>query len=669
LFEKILIANRGEIACRIIRTARRLGIRTVAVHSEADAQAPHVAMADEAVLLGPAPARESYLRIDRIVEAARRTGAEAVHPGYGFLAENADFAEACAAAGLIFVGPPASAIRAMGSKQEAKALMEQAGVPIVPGYHGADQDEGTLLRAAKEIGFPVLIKASAGGGGKGMRRVDRASTFAAELAAAKREALSAFGDDRVLIEKFVARPRHIEVQIFADSQGNVVHLFERDCSVQRRYQKVVEEAPAFGLTPEQRREIGATAIAAARAVGYVGAGTVEFIAGESGSVYFMEMNTRLQVEHPVTEMVTGQDLVEWQLRVAAGEVLPLTQDRIVLAGHAIEARLYAEDPARGFLPSVGRLVHFHLPPESFNLRTDSGVRQGDEVSIHYDAMLAKVVVWDENRPAAVRRLRKALSSCEIIGVASNLDWLAALTRHPRFKEGAVDTGFIERHETEIAARPAPPIDIVLALASLHVLLRREEDAKARALRAADSWSPWHSATGWRLNGDARSVLRFRRGDMEFEIAAIAQPDGIRLTLPKGSITVRGALEEEGKLRADLDGRWLTPTIVRQANLLTVLLDGASDRLELLDPLALTAVAEAPSGRLTAPMPGRIVEVLAKPGETVKRGAALIVLEAMKMEHTIGAPSDGAVAELYYSVGDLVEEGMTLLSFTVAEAGE
>jgi len=669
MFGKILIANRGEIACRIIRTARRLGIRTVAVYSDADAAAPHVAAADEALRIGPAPARESYLNGARIIEAARQTGAEAIHPGYGFLAENPDFAEACAAAGLIFIGPPAEAIRAMGAKHEAKALMERAGVPVVPGYHGTVQDDGTLLAAAKEIGFPVLVKASAGGGGKGMRRVDRADAFAAAVAAARREALSAFGDDRLLIEKYLSRPRHIEVQVFADRHGNAIHLFERDCSVQRRHQKVVEEAPAVGLTPGQRAEIGAAAVAAARAVGYVGAGTVEFVLDESGRFHFIEMNTRLQVEHPVTEMVTGQDLVEWQIRIACGAPLPLTQERLVLSGHAIEARLYAEDPARGFLPSMGRLVHFRMPAEGFNLRIDSGVRQGDVVSIHYDSLLAKIIVWDENRPAALRHLRTALASCQVVGVATNLDWLTALAHHPAFAAGAVDTGFVERHEAELSGLPTQPSDRALALACLHVLLSRAATAGDAAMRSADPWSPWWSATGWRLNGDAESVLRFRQGTTERTVIAVAQEDGFRLASPEGGqMIVRGELAADGELRADLDGRRLTARVVRQQNEITVFLDGAGVRFELEDPLALAASTEVPPGRLTAPMPGRVVEIMVKPGDAVKRGAALIVLEAMKMEHTIAAPADGAVAAVHYTIGDLVEEGAALLSFAAPEAG-
>ncbi|HLY56343.1 MAG TPA: acetyl-CoA carboxylase biotin carboxylase subunit, partial [Stellaceae bacterium] len=461
MFSSLLIANRGEIAVRVMRTARRLGLRTIAVYSEADAKARHVEAADEAWPIGKAPARESYLAIPRIIEAAQRSGAEAIHPGYGFLSENAAFAESCAAAGIVFVGPPADAIRLMGSKSAAKALMERSGVPLVPGYHREDQGLTLLESEAARIGYPVLIKASAGGGGKGMRIVERAEDFAAALASAKREAASAFGDDRVLIERYLTRPRHIEIQVFADSHGNVVSLFERDCSIQRRHQKIVEEAPAPGMDPARRRAMGEAACAAARAVGYRGAGTVEFIA-EGGEFYFMEMNTRLQVEHPVTEAITGQDLVEWQLRVAAGEPLPLRQEELTISGHAIEVRVYAEDPARDFAPSTGLLAHLVEPPQDANTRIDSGVLAGDAISIHYDPMIAKLIVHGRDRDDAVRRLARALGEYEIVGVATNLAFLSAIAAHPAYREAAVDTGFIARHHDELFPAPAPAGQVALA---------------------------------------------------------------------------------------------------------------------------------------------------------------------------------------------------------------
>lgn len=454
MFDSVLIANRGEIACRIIRTARQMGIRTIAVYSEADAGSPHVRMADDAHLIGPAPARDSYLVIDRMIEVAAASGAQATHPGYGFLSENADFADACATAGITFIGPPAEAIRQMGHKSAAKTLMEQAGVPVVPGYHGEDQSDDTLAAAAEDIGYPVLIKAAAGGGGKGMRRVDDPARFAKDLKAARREALSAFGNDHVLIEKFVARPRHIEIQVFADGQGNVVHLFERDCSLQRRHQKVVEEAPAPGMTAGLRQAMGEAAISAAKAIGYQGAGTVEFIVDgsrglENAGFYFMEMNTRLQVEHPVTEMITGQDLVAWQLRVAAGEALPLSQDDIVLNGHAVEARLYAENPAKTFFPQPGLLTQLAFPPETGDLRVDSGIEEGQEVTVYYDPMIAKVIAWGEDRQTALDRLEAALRATRLEGVTTNLAFLAAVAAHPVFRRGEVDTGFIQTYLADL----------------------------------------------------------------------------------------------------------------------------------------------------------------------------------------------------------------------------
>ena len=458
MFEKILIANRGEIACRVIKTARRLGIRTVAVYSEADANARHVRLADEAVCIGPAAARESYLVADRIIEAARRTGAQAIHPGYGFLSENEEFAEACAANGLVFIGPPASAIRAMGSKSEAKKLMGAANVPLTPGYHGDDQTPALLHGEADQIGYPVLIKAAAGGGGKGMRLVDKSEDFLAALASCQREASASFGSAHVLIEKYITRPRHIEIQVFADSHGHCVYLFERDCSVQRRHQKVLEEAPAPGMPEERRRRMGEAAVAAAQAVGYVGAGTVEFIANQDGSFYFMEMNTRLQVEHPVTEMITGQDLVEWQLRVAAGQPLPLRQEQLVLRGHALEARIYAEDANKGFLPATGRLVSLVPPKESVHVRVDTGVEEGDEITPFYDPMVAKLIVWDENRDAALARMRQALADYRVAGVTTNIDFLARLVACPAFAGADLDTGLIERQKDFLfpEPQPAPP---------------------------------------------------------------------------------------------------------------------------------------------------------------------------------------------------------------------
>ncbi|HSE77364.1 MAG TPA: acetyl/propionyl/methylcrotonyl-CoA carboxylase subunit alpha [Alphaproteobacteria bacterium] len=665
MFNKILIANRGEIACRVIRTARRLGIRTVAVYSEADANARHVAMADEAHLIGGAPARESYLKGEAILEAARKSNAEAIHPGYGFLSENAEFAQACAAAKRIFIGPPPAAIRAMGGKSAAKALMEQAGVPIVPGYHGDRQDVKTLGAAARKIGYPVLIKASAGGGGKGMRIVHAERELAEAIVSARREAKSAFGDDRLLIEKYLTRPRHIEVQVFADAHGGSIYLFERDCSIQRRHQKVLEEAPAPGMTEARRKAMGEAAVKAAKAVGYVGAGTVEFIAEPDGRFYFMEMNTRLQVEHPVTEMITGLDLVEWQFRVGAGQRLPLRQTELAINGHAIEARIYAEDPARDFLPATGMLQHLRFPAESAHVRVDTGVGPGDVVSIHYDPMIAKLIVWDHDRPAALRRLRAALADCEVAGLATNLTFLGNVAAHPAYAAAELDTGFIGRHRAELVPEHRPADDRTLALAALAVLLDRAAEAETAARSSHDPYSPWHMVNGWRLNDYAHHVLRFRDplapAAREVTLTAHFRRNGFVFDLPGGALAVRGDRLDATRIAADLGGARLEATVVRRGDELTVVQAGRAHRLILHRPLA-EAKHAGEDGRLTAPMPGKIVAVKVVRGAKVKRGAALLVLEAMKMEHTISAPTDGTVAALRYGVGEQVEEGAALIEF-------
>jgi 3-methylcrotonyl-CoA carboxylase alpha subunit len=665
VFTKLLIANRGEIACRVIGTCRRLGIRSVAVYSEADAGARHVRLADEAVCIGAAPPRESYLRIDRIVAAAATTGAEAIHPGYGFLSEDAGFAVACAKAGVVFVGPPPEAIRALGSKSEAKRLMETAGVPLVPGYHGEVQAEAFLLERAREIGWPVLIKASAGGGGKGMRIVNEAADFAASLASCRREAAAAFGDDRVLIEKYLLRPRHIEVQVFADHHGNVVHLFERDCSVQRRHQKVVEEAPAPGMTVERRTAMGSVACDAARAVGYVGAGTVEFIVASDGAFYFMEMNTRLQVEHPVTEMITGQDLVEWQLRVAAGERLPLSQTQLAIGGHALEGRIYAEDPERGFLPSTGTLTHLAPPPASVHVRVDSGVDQGDVVSPHYDPMLAKLIVWDEDRERACARMLQALAQYRIVGVASNVLFLSRLVASPAFAAADLDTALIERERDVLFPEPAPTPDSVFALAALAELLRQQDTAGRRTLREADRWSPWHARDGWRLDAGLTRTLRFRAGEQEGSIAVTYFGRWFLLNIDGNVLQARGELTRNGALRAELGGRRLSATVIAAGEKRHVFVDGRHYPLAAVDPLYQPGEGGGIDGALTAPMPGKIIALLAVPGTAVAKGTPLLILEAMKMEHTITAPADGILKRFRYAVGDQVAEGADLVEL---EAG-
>jgi 3-methylcrotonyl-CoA carboxylase alpha subunit len=664
MFSKILIANRGEIACRVVRTARRMGIATVAVYSEADAGALHVALADEAWLIGPPPARDSYLNIAAIIDAARRSGSQAVHPGYGFLSENADFAEACDKAGLVFIGPPAAAIRAMGSKAAAKALMQAHGVPVVPGYHGDAQDPASLMAEAERIGFPVLIKASAGGGGRGMRIVTRADEFARALIGAKREAAGAFGDDRVLIERYLERPRHIEVQVFGDRHGNIVHLWERDCSIQRRHQKVVEEAPAPGLDKARRKKLGETAVAAARAVGYVGAGTVEFIAegGSAENFYFMEMNTRLQVEHPVSEAITGTDLVEWQIRVAAGGALPLQQQDIPLNGHAIEVRLYAENPERGFLPATGTLHGLHLP-EPAMARVDTGVRQGDTVTPFYDPMIAKIIAWGEDRDAARVRLQHALADTAILGIATNLAFLNRVVGEPDFAAGKVDTGFIERHRDTLlpASRPMP--DVALAAAALQRL------AKPSAASGADRFSPWARSDGWRLNGAAAPVsLHFRHGTDDLAIEATAASGGWKLRLGERDCAAAAKPGPDGKLAVTLDGTRCQVRVLEHDGELAVFVDGEGWHFTAVDPLAPPAGADIAGGRLTAPMPGRVIQLLVAAGETVRQGQPMMVIEAMKMEHTIAAPRDGIVEAVHYAAGDPVEEGAELIALAEEKPG-
>ncbi|MBU0750942.1 MAG: acetyl/propionyl/methylcrotonyl-CoA carboxylase subunit alpha [Gammaproteobacteria bacterium] len=665
MFDKVLIANRGEIACRVIKTCRRLGIRSVAVYSEADAGARHVRLADEAVCIGPAPARESYLSIPAILAAAEQTGAQAIHPGYGFLSENADFAESCAQAGVVFLGPPVAAIRAMGSKSAAKTLMEKAGVPLTPGYHGERQEADLLAGEAARIGYPVLIKASAGGGGKGMRIVRDAGEFAAALASCQREAAASFGDDRVLIEKYLTRPRHIEMQVFGDTYGNVVHLFERDCSVQRRHQKVLEEAPAPGMTPERRAAMGNAAVDAAKAVGYVGAGTVEFIVNQDGSFYFMEMNTRLQVEHPVTEMITGLDLVEWQLKVGAGEVLPLTQEQIGLRGHALEARIYAEDPDKGFLPSTGRLIHLAPPPESLHVRVDSGVEQGDEITPHYDPMITKLIVWDESRDAALKRMLQALAQFRVVGVANNVDFLSRLVACPAFTAADLDTGLIEREQDFLFPQAAEvPREAWLACA-LAELLREALAARAAARAAADPHSPWHLRDGWRVNSAARRTLLFRHGDVEKSVTVTYAGGEPRLEFDGRTTAVSGQLGRgaaRNELRIDLGGTQLSATVVAAGERRHVFLHGRTHVLVAVDPLHHAGEGGGHDAGLTAPMPGKVIALLSAPGVRVEKGAPLMILEAMKMEHAIAAPDAGVVVAYRYAVGDQVSDGAELVEF-------
>ncbi|NQY76115.1 MAG: acetyl/propionyl/methylcrotonyl-CoA carboxylase subunit alpha [Halomonas sp.] len=676
-FDTLLVANRGEIACRVMRTARRMGLKTVAVYSDADATSRHVREADEAVRLGPAAARESYLNVDAVIEAAQRTGTGAIHPGYGFLSENGTFVKALEQAGITFVGPPASAIAAMGDKSAAKARMANAGVPLVPGYHGDDQGDALLRSEADKIGYPVMLKASAGGGGKGMRVVESGEGFQAALDGCRRESKAAFGDDRMLIEKYLVQPRHVEVQVFCDRYGNGVYLFERDCSVQRRHQKVIEEAPAPGMTTELRAAMGDAAVRAAQEIGYVGAGTVEFLLdsspGQDGAFYFMEMNTRLQVEHPVTEMITGQDLVEWQLRVAMGEPLPCRQDELTITGHSFEARIYAEDPEQDFLPATGLLTRFALDLEGAGLgadqvRLDSGVESGDTVSMHYDPMLAKLIVHGVDRDAALATLNRALAALDVQGVVTNRAFLQRLANHPGFKNVELDTRFIERNEaTLFAPRQFSTEDYAsAALIGLHQLAQE-----------CKSDSPWDRHDGFRLN--APHTIRI----------ALCDPASAQAADNDSAVVV-----VEGK-RATLDTQWqltignstLTASLQPlEGDAVAVTLNGHRRRLQAYKDGHVVVMAE-PSGEtrlfwrridaidhghheaestLTAPMNGTVVALLVEPGAQVEKGMPLMVMEAMKMEHTMTAPADGSVETFHFQAGDTVSQGAVLLDFAPSE---
>ncbi|MFV0282835.1 MAG: acetyl/propionyl/methylcrotonyl-CoA carboxylase subunit alpha [Castellaniella sp.] len=669
MFDTLLIANRGEIACRIAATARRMGIRTVAVYSDADADARHVQACDRAVRIGGPEPAASYLRGDVILEAALRTGARAIHPGYGFLSENADFARACADAGLVFVGPPVDAIAAMGSKSAAKTLMSGAAVPLVPGYHGERQEADFLQEQARAIGYPVLIKASAGGGGKGMRIVHADSEFPAALASCQREAASSFGNAQVLVERYLTKPRHIEIQVFADTHGQCVHLFERDCSVQRRHQKVIEEAPAPGMTPDRREAMGQAAVAAAQAVGYVGAGTVEFIAEPDGRFYFMEMNTRLQVEHPVTEAITGQDLVEWQLRVAAGQPLPLRQDQLRIQGHALEARIYAENPDKDFLPSIGRLDALQWPPhvvfQTGPVRVDGGVREGDTISPHYDPMIAKLIVHGQDREQARQRMLRALGAVRATGVQTNIAFLGRLMDDPAFAAADLDTGLIEREHDRLFPAPQACGDTTLALAAA-ALLHHDGLSGPDATPDRD---PWRQADNWRIGGRYENTLTLL--DAQGQRTVQVRRDGCVWTLavdeqPAQSFDWQAEGRHPAHIRVRLGDAETRGDIHRDGPRLDVFAEGRRQTLEWRNPLALAAAAaDDTAGGLTAPMPGKILSVAVAAGDAVTRGTPLIVMEAMKMEHTIDAPHDGTVKEVFYVVGDQVTEGVVLIDLEAA----
>ena len=653
---KLLIANRGEIACRVIKTAQRMGIECVAIYSEADKNSQHVQLADEAWYVGPSPAQESYLKADVILDVAKKANADAVHPGYGFLSENANFAQNCADNNIIFVGPPVPAIEAMGSKSEAKNIMQMAGVPLVEGYHGEDQTEATLQTHADKIGYPLLIKATAGGGGKGMRIVEDSASFIDSLNSCKREALSSFGDDKVLIEKYLTKPRHVEIQVFADAFGDAVHLFERDCSVQRRHQKVIEEAPAPGLSEETREKMGQVAITAAKAIGYQGAGTVEFLYDEDGSFYFMEMNTRLQVEHPVTEMITGLDLVEWQIMVANRLPLPAKQTDLSINGHAFEARIYAEDPNNDFLPATGKISYMDTPVTGNHVRVDSGIVSGDVVSVYYDPMIAKLIVWDRDRASALARLRGAIADFHVAGLTTNIEFLHQLASNDAFNQADLDTHFLEKHSEELIVGHQVVDEDILA-AALKVMLNQSQ---ANQQNSTDPYSPWSDTSGWRLNEDNYHLIDLMFGSTQLSITAHFRDDGFLLEVNGKEIFAKGYVKGN-KLHMDLNGHQSTISIAENDQELVLFKNAASWAFEVKDN-SLADLEQDNTANLTAPMPGTVIQVMVNAGDSVEEGQPLLVMEAMKMEHTIKAHKNTVIDEVLYAVGDLVDEGAELIRF-------
>jgi len=661
MFQKILIANRGEIACRIIRTCRQFGIRTVAVYSDADAKAQHVKQADEAIYIGGSMPSESYLCGDKIIEAARKSGAQAIHPGYGFLSENADFADAVEAAGVRFIGPKASSMRKMGSKAGAKDLMSAHGVPVVPGYTGENQDAKHLLQEADRIQYPLMIKAAHGGGGKGMRIVRNHEEFLANLESCQREAKNAFGRDRVLLEKYIEQPRHIEIQVFADNFGNTIHLNERECSAQRRYQKVIEESPSPFLSTALRKQMGDAAVQAAKAIDYVNAGTVEFIVGAEGDFYFMEINTRLQVEHPVTEMVTGLDLVEWQLRVAAGEKLPLNQDQIQTHGHAIEVRLYAEDPEKNFLPGSGRLEKLHLPAPSKNVRLDAGVIEGDTVSIFYDPMIAKMIIWDEDRSRALARLQTALSHADIKGPKSNIEFLEKLVRHPVVVTGKITTNYLDQHLSEVLPQATEIPEHFLVAATVNALLADERQTRQSAMRSSDPHSPWSIADGWRIGHESQRKLCLQWREQSLDIYAKGAQGNYQITHDGKTHNVSNAAIDDITLSFLLDATSQRFLVHADETIITVHDGQSRARLDRIPAFSFSdSIAGSGSDRINAPMPGRIVVVKAKTGDVVIEGQELAVMEAMKMELSLKSPRNGKIASISVNAGDFVDADAMLI---------
>ncbi|XP_048832723.1 methylcrotonoyl-CoA carboxylase subunit alpha, mitochondrial [Brienomyrus brachyistius] len=670
--EKVLIANRGEIACRVMRTAKRMGVKSVAVYSDADRHAMHVAMADEAFHIGPAASQQSYLSMEKVLEVAKKSSAQAIHPGYGFLSENTEFAELCKKEGLIFIGPPSSAIRDMGIKSTSKHIMSAAGVPIIEGYHGEDQSDEKLGKEAARIGYPVMIKAVRGGGGKGMRIAHSASEFQDQLESARREAQKSFNDDVMLLEKFVENPRHVEVQVFGDQHGNAVYLFERDCSVQRRHQKIIEEAPGPGISSEVRRKLGEAAVRAAKAVGYVGAGTVEFIMDAQHNFYFMEMNTRLQVEHPVSEMITGTDLVEWQLRVAAGEKLPLSQEEIRLRGHSFEARIYAEDPENDFLPGAGPLLHLSTPQADQQTRIETGVREGDEVSMHYDPMIAKLVVWGEDRSAALKKLRYCLRQYNIVGLSTNIDFLLNLSGHPEFEAGNVHTSFIPQHYQQLFPAPQPPPKQAVCQAALALLLRERSYTEQFRAQSSDQYSPFASSNGRRMNHLQNRSVTLQLGQNKVELAVTYNVDGTYTMEIEGeSFHVLGEVRAEGEasyLHCCVNGVMSRPKLVILGNTVHLFSMEGSTQVSVPVPKFLEGVSSSGAqGGAVAPMTGTVEKVFVKAGDRVQVGDALVVMIAMKMEHTIRAPKAGVIKKVFYKEGSQANRHAPLVELEEEES--
>jgi 3-methylcrotonyl-CoA carboxylase alpha subunit len=669
MFTKLLIANRGEISCRIIRTAKRMGILTVALYSDVDQQALHVKMADEAVYVGPSPSKDSYLQAERIIQIALKVGADAIHPGYGFLSENATFASLCEQNNIVFVGPPVSAIESMGSKSAAKNIMDKAKVPLVPGYHGDDQSADGLKSHADKMGYPVLLKAAAGGGGKGMRQVWHEAEFVDALAAAKREAMSSFNDDLMLVEKYLTQPRHVEIQVFCDNFGEGVYLFERDCSVQRRHQKIIEEAPAFGMTDALRAQMGEAALKAAKAINYAGAGTVEFLLDSDGQFYFMEMNTRLQVEHPVTEMITGQDLVEWQLRVANNEPLPLTQDALSIHGHAFEVRIYAEDPNNEFLPATGRLSLLQTPIESNHVRVDTGVVQGDEVSVFYDPMIAKLIVWDENRDQALARLTKALTEYHIDGVVTNIEFLYNLASSAPFKAEQIDTGFIEKNQDVLLLKDKQYVEGLLPMAALYLMLSNPQN---NAATLQDPFSPWSLGDAWRANEQHVQHLELVVGENTFPVRVSQTGMGnlrvFDINVDQQEYRCTGEIEKN-QLISTINGHKTIANVNTHQDGYSVFCYGKVIRFTSRQADLGEAQDNAADAGFIAPMNGTVVAILVEPAQQVEKGQTLMVMEAMKMEHSLKAPAAGCVSEFYFKAGELVDGGVELLAFQAIEPNQ